>query len=252
MFPRVLCGVIFLRFLILCALGLAIVLAPEALAQHPSGHVGGPGIRVPAPPIPRPPISHPPVARPFSPVPPASAFRAGGNLLYRPGPFHPRPIFPIYGYPIYGYPFWGPQAQFWWLWAAWPYNSCAWTNCYSWSWIAPYDTFRFYEYPPPAYTYSLYLSSQERELPQLLLNDGTVLSVTDYWLVDNQVHFKIIEERSGRPVEQVIPLDALDLQTTVGVNTRRGFRFVLRDEAMDQYLEHHPNQPPPDWTSPHP
>jgi hypothetical protein len=49
-------------------------------------------------------------------------------------------------------------------------------------------------------------------------------------------------------VEQVIPLEDLDQQTTVDANTRRGFRFVLRDEPLEEYLEHHPNQAPPDWT----
>jgi len=257
MFPRVLCGSAILWLLIGCV-GFASVLAPQASAQHMGGHVGGGGARV-SPPIPQPPISRPPVSRPFSPVPPVGAFRPGGSVLFRPGPFRPRPIYPypIYRYPIYGYPVWGPQWQFWWQWAVWPHNSCAWTNCYFWNWGPSYDSFRFYEYTPayvgtPAYPSSLYLSAQEREQPQLFLTDGTAYSVTDYWLVDNQVHFKIVDERSGNSVEQVIPLDALDLQTTVDVNTRRGFRFVLRNEPMDQYLEHHPDQPPPDWTPPHP
>jgi len=243
----------FLGLLIPCVLSFALVLAPEALAQHVGGHVPGAGAHVSPPPVLHPPISRPLVSRPFSPVPPVGGFRGGGSQFYRPGPWHPRPIYP---YPIYAYPFWGPQWQFWWQWTVWPYNSCAWTNCFWWNWSPPYNTFRFYEYTPhhlgaSTYPYSLYPYAPERDQPQLFLNDGTVYSVTDYWLLDNQVHFKVIDERSGKPVEQVIPLDALDLQTTVDVNTRRGFRFVLRDEPMEQYLEHHPDQPPPDWT-PHP
>jgi hypothetical protein len=37
----------------------------------------------------------------------------------------------------------------------------------------------------------------------------------------------------------------LDLQKTVDSNTRRGFRFVLRDEPFEQYLRDHPDGAPP-------
>jgi hypothetical protein len=43
--------------------------------------------------------------------------------------------------------------------------------------------------PEPVYVYG----AQPRELPQLFLNDGTVLNVGDYWLVDNQLHFTMNE-----------------------------------------------------------
>jgi hypothetical protein len=246
MFPRVLGGVLLLRVLIPSVLGL--VLAPGTPAQHTGGHFAGGAARPSAPPVLRPPVSRPPVFRPFSAAPPVGAFRSGGSLLLRPVPFHPHPI-----YPIYGYPFFGPQAQFWWFWAVWSYNPCVWMSCCLSN--ASYNGFRFYEFNPgelgaSAYSYSLYLDAYGRELPQLFLNDGSVYSVTDYWLADNLVHFKTFDERHGKPVEQAIPLDALDLQTSFDVNTKHGFRFVLRDEPMEQYLRHHPDQPPPDWTPP--
>jgi hypothetical protein len=63
----------------------------------------------------------------------------------------------------------------------------------------------------------------------LYLKDGTVYDVTDYWLEDGKIHFRTPEGS----VEQVLGVDELDLQTTVDVNTRRGFRFVLRNEPAE-------------------
>jgi hypothetical protein len=88
------------------------------------------------------------------------------------------------------------------------------------------------------------------DLPQLFLKDGTILNVTDYWVVDGQLHFTMIEGNGTKPAEHVIPFDALDLQTTVDANTQRGFRFMLRNEPYEQYLRDHPEGPPPIVTSP--
>jgi hypothetical protein len=78
-----------------------------------------------------------------------------------------------------------------------------------------------------------------------------ILNVTDYWLVDDQLHFTMIEEDGTKPAEHVIPLDALDLQTTVDANTQRGFRVMLRNEPFEQYVRDHPESPPPVVTPPH-
>jgi hypothetical protein len=92
----------------------------------------------------------------------------------------------------------------------------------------------------------VYVYGEERpDLPQLFLKDGTILNVTDYWLVDGQLHFTMIEEDRTKAAEHVIPFEALDLQTTVDANTRRGFRFMLRNEPFEQYLRDHPDGPPP-------
>jgi hypothetical protein len=101
-------------------------------------------------------------------------------------------------------------------------------------------------YETPVYVYG----AERPDLPQLYLKDGTILNVTDYWLVDGQLHFTIIEEDGGK-LEQVIPFDQLDLQKTVDRDTQRGFRFMLRNEPLEQYVRDHPEGPPPVITSPH-
>jgi hypothetical protein len=60
----------------------------------------------------------------------------------------------------------------------------------------------------------------------------------------------MVEEGDDRAVEHVIPFDELDLQRTIDVNTRRGFRMVLRDEPWQQYLKDHPDLTPPDLRPP--
>ncbi len=235
-----------------CMLASACVQPPLALAQH-GGHVGGGGAHVSAPPISHVPILHAPISPPrVLASPPAGAFRAG-SLIFRPRPIRPfPPIFPVYGSPFFfGRPFW-------WYGANWSYNPCWWTSCYLfWNWGFGHNTLPFYEYgggnhvPPQTYEYPLYVYGDERrDLPQLYLKDGTVYSVTDYWLVDNQLHFTMIEEGGTKSVEHVIGFDELDLQTTIDVNTHRGFRFVLRNEPLEQYLRDHPDQTPPDWSPP--
>ncbi|HXZ34252.1 MAG TPA: hypothetical protein VEH30_18410 [Terriglobales bacterium] len=66
------------------------------------------------------------------------------------------------------------------------------------------------------------------------LKDGTVYNVTDYCLVDGQIHFTMLEEGGTKSVEHVIGFDELDLQKTIDVATQRGFRFVLRNEPLKQ------------------
>ncbi len=218
------------------------VQTPVALAQH-GGHVGGggTGAHVIAPPISHAPISRPPA----SAASPVGAFRAG-SLIFRPRPIRPfPPVFPVNGSPFF---FGGPL---WWYWANWSYNPCWWTSCYLfWNWGLGYNALPLYEYgnyvPPQTYEYPPYVyGDNRRDLPQLYLKDGTVYVVTDYWLVDNQLHFTMIEDGGTKSVEHVIGFDELDLQTTIDVNTQRGFRFVLRNEPVEQYLRDHPDETPP-------
>ena len=70
-------------------------------------------------------------------------------------------------------------------------------------------------------------------------------SVSEYWFVNGQVHFIAVEEGGTKSVEQTIPFGDLDVQKTVDVNTRRGFRVVMRDEPVEQYMHDHPNLTPP-------
>jgi hypothetical protein len=88
------------------------------------------------------------------------------------------------------------------------------------------------------------------DLPQLYLKDGSIVNVTDYWLVDDQLHFTIIQEYGAKPEEEVIPFEALDLQKTVDENTRRGFHVMLRNEPFEKYVRDHPEGAPPVLTAP--
>ena len=99
-------------------------------------------------------------------------------------------------------------------------------------------------YEAPVVEYGDY-GDEDRDMPQLYLKDGSVLNVADYWLVDDQLHFTIVQAYGAKPAEEVIPFEALDLQKTVDVNTRRGFRFLLRNEPFEQYVRDHPEGPPP-------
>lgn len=89
------------------------------------------------------------------------------------------------------------------------------------------------------------MGGEGHELPQLYLKDGTAYSVTDYWLVNGQMHFTMVEESGTKTVEQVIDFDELDLQKTIDVNTQRGFHFMLRNQPAEQYLRDHPDVGPP-------
>jgi hypothetical protein len=136
----------------------------------------------------------------------------------------------------------------------WGWNSCWLASCdLFWPWLG-YTTVS--SPGPTNYVYHVYQTTEYYgeegpDLPQLFLKDGTILNVTDYWLVDDQLHFTMIEEEGGKPVEHVIRFDALDLRKTVDVNTGRGFRFMLRNEPFEQYLRDHPEGPPPVITPPH-
>jgi len=233
------------------------VLSTLAFGQHPGVRTAGGAVHVSSPPISHAPISSAPIMRApiirvpistprISGVPAAGALGTAG-LRHR----HPwRPIRPfppvvvIYESPfLFGGPFWG-------------WNSCWWASCdLFWPWTL--GTTTVYSPGPTNYISQVtetpvYVYGEERpDLPQLFLKDGTILNVTDYWLVDDQLHFTMNEENGAKPAEHVIPFDALDLQTAVDANTQRGFRFMLRNEPFEQYLRDHPEGPPPLVTLPH-
>jgi hypothetical protein len=221
----------------LLTLGLSVVClclhAPIASAQH-RGPVGG-GVRIYRPPT-----------RPFAPIAPPIAANRYGAWRYRPlpiGPFRYRPVFPVYGSPFY----FGPYS---WVWNTWGYGGCWLTGYYpcsgfSYGYSAPF----YAPGPVPAPVY-LYYGEARPDFPQLFLKDGTVYTVSDYWLVDDQLHFITMEPGRRASAEQVIGVDQLDVQTTIDENTSRGFRFVQRHQPLQQYLHDHPDQLPPDW--PHP
>jgi hypothetical protein len=62
----------------------------------------------------------------------------------------------------------------------------------------------------------------------LVLKNGTLHAVTDYWLADGYIEY--VERNGGR---SHIPLEALDLERTVAANSPRGLPFVLRSARPD-------------------
>ena len=236
-----------------------LVLSKGASAQRPVApvHPVAP-VQVSPPPIYRAPVMQTPVVRPpitYPPVhtapiyaPPRNGIVStvggfGTSIVLPPvRPVHPiRPVPPvvfIYSpYLFFGDPFWR-------------FNSCWSVNCeLFWPWAYGYTSVSS---PSPVnYVAQLtetpvYIYGGEREdFPQLFLKDGTILNVTDYWVVDGQLHFKIIEAIGQEPVEHSVPFEELDLQKTVDANTARGFKFILRNAPYEQYLRDHPEGPPP-------
>jgi hypothetical protein len=177
-----------------------------------------------------------------------------------------RPVFPIFGPPGFGFfgsPFFGLGLGF-------GFNSVWWPSCGPyWGWGYGCNALPYYGYGPgygygsgysssnleaqaenqsgpqiyesPSATSPIFVYGEEgRELVQLYLRDGTIYNVTDYWLVNDQLHCTTVEG-NGTKAEHVIDFDQLDLQKTIDVNTARGFRFVLRNEPLEQYLQDHPD-----------
>jgi hypothetical protein len=197
------------------------------------GHVGGSHAFAPH-------ASHAPVMRPrgsYVPPPMGAGVRTSRLQHNPPHVVHHHHVF------------FGPRFRrfhhgSWWpYWC--PYN-WGWSfNCYGWpsywygypSYGYPYDFgTEPGSYSPgaqsaaPMYAHPTYRSGGDRrDLIELYLKDGTAFDVTDYWLEDGKIHFTTPEGS----VEQVIGVDQLDLQTTVDVNTRRGLRFVLRNEPAE-------------------
>jgi hypothetical protein len=102
----------------------------------------------------------------------------------------------------------------------------------------------------PAYAPEYLYGEEDREQVWLYMKDGPVYRVNDYWFVNEQMHFTVMEADPLRPVEHVLPSDQLDVQKTTSVNAARGFRMVRRDEPWPQYLKDHPDANPPELTAP--
>ena len=227
------------------------VATPLALAQHTAGHASAGVVHVSPPPVFHVPSAAPIVHAPATYTPSfAHAISAGpsagalGTWGFRPPRRPIRPFPPVLV--VYESPFFlGGTFGGW--------NSCWWTTCdLLWSWTLGSTTVSSpgpTSYVSQVYETPVYVYGEERvDLPQLFLKDGTTLNVTDYWVVDGQLHFTMIEE-DGK-AEHEIPFEALDLQTTVDVNAGRGFRFMLRNEPFEQYWRDHPEGPPPSATPP--
>jgi hypothetical protein len=225
-----------------CVLACACFQTPIALAQR-VGHVGGGGHfaptgRVAPPHIGAPHVIAPPVSR-----------APGSRAMFS----HPRVGFPGRSPLIFRHPFFIP-APFFRFGFRDRFDSSWWLNCGPiWGWeygcgdfFLPEYTFEHYLPPPLTYNTPVYIYGlDDHPLVQLFLTDGTVYSVNDYWFVNNELHFTMLDESATKPVEQVIPFEDLDVQRTINVNSRRGFRVVMRNEPLEQYARDYPDLAPP-------
>lgn len=236
--------------------GALVVLSAPALGQRPISPVAHPAPPVHvyvSPPIYRSPVIQAPIMRaPAIYAAPRNLFvpSAGRAIVLPPM----RPIRPIRPFPpviiIYSPPFF--------FGGFWPFNLCWWSSC---DLFLPWTlgnlnvsspgpgNYVTQVYETPVYVYGY--GSEQDELPELYLKDGTILNVTDYWVVDDQLHFKVVEEAGTKPVEHFIPFEELDLQKSIDANTRRGFRFVLRNQPFEESVRDHPEEPPPLAVPPH-
>jgi hypothetical protein len=76
----------------------------------------------------------------------------------------------------------------------------------------------------------------------LILKNDTTYTVADYWRVDDQLHFITVEEGGTKSVPHTVPFADLDVERTTAAAVAQGFRFVLRDEPIEQWLQHHAQQ----------
>ena len=225
-----------------CVLACAFFQAAVASAQHGVAHPATGGRMAPprvfVPPPPAHPISRPPA---FTGPRPATA---EPHTFH----FHQGPVNTFRQHVFFGPQFFRFGPGWWFNYGWWP-NYCP----YYWSWGLGYglpfygDGHGFENYVTlPAYEYPVYVYVPEgRDLVWLYLKDGNVYRVTDYWFVNSQVHFITFEEGGAKSTEKVMAVDELDLEKTIDVNTRRGFRVVMRDEPLEQYLRDHPDANPP-------
>jgi hypothetical protein len=225
-----------------CVLACTCFQTPTALAQR-VGHIGGGGHLGTGGRIGAPHVAAPHVGAPHIAAPPAPASRA----IF----LHPRVGFPERPPLIFRRPFF-IRTPFFRSWER--FDSSWWLNCGPiWGWnygcgdfFVPEYAFEHYPAPPLTYNTPVYVYSLDgHQLVQLYLKDGSVYNVNDYWFVNNQIHFTMLDENGMKSLEQVISFEDLDLQKTIDVNTRRGFRVVMRSQPIEQYLRDHPDLTPP-------
>lgn len=101
----------------------------------------------------------------------------------------------------------------------------------------PYSTgYSVQNYVAPSIEYVFSGSSSPARAP-LVFKDGTTYYVSDYWRVDDQLHFVTMEEGGTKSVPHNVPFDNLDEQRTKDAAAAQGFRFLIRDEPLQQWLE---------------
>lgn len=91
-----------------------------------------------------------------------------------------------------------------------------------------------YTLPSPNY---VFVGSAAASYPCLVFNEGTSYTVADYWRVDDQLHFITVEEGGTKFIPHTVPFDDLDVERTKDRATAEGFRFLIRDKPIEQWLE---------------
>jgi hypothetical protein len=94
----------------------------------------------------------------------------------------------------------------------------------------------------------VFVGSSSSNHPQLVFKDGVTYTVADYWRVDDQLHFITLEEGGTKSVPHSVPFSDLDVQRTTDTDAAQGFRFMVRDKPIQQWLEHRTEQHTPPRT----
>ncbi|HEV2804233.1 MAG TPA: hypothetical protein VGW57_04790 [Chthoniobacterales bacterium] len=120
-----------------------------------------------------------------------------------------------------------------------------------------FDPFRYFVQdfappPPPseliapyAPTYYFYGNLASTIRPRLVFKDHMTYTVEDYWRVDDQLHFITSEEGGTKSVPRTVPFSELDVDATTAGLAAQGFKFRVRDEPIEQWLQHHHAQDSP-------
>jgi hypothetical protein len=118
-----------------------------------------------------------------------------------------------------------------------------------------FDPFRFsiIDFAPPspsessvplAPTYYFYRNESSTIHPRLVFKDHMTYTVEDYWRVSDQLHFITSEEGGTKSIPRTVPFSDLDVDATTDALTAQGFKFRVRDEPIEQWLQHHAQDAP--------
>src|SRR5260370_7807863 len=77
--------------------------------------------------------------------------------------------------------------------------------------LVPYPVWNFIA-PSPAYVFAGTISESH---PQLVFKDGTTYTVTDYWRIDDQLHFITIEEAGTQSLPPILSFAHLHVHPTL-------------------------------------
>lgn len=227
-----------------CAFACVCIQVPVATAQrvgggaHPmrGGHMAPLPRSIP-PPSARSTISHPRFITSRHPnfLGARFGFRPGLNNVFRRRLFFRGPFFRFEPGFAFNF-FWSPNCSLYWVWG----YSCS-TGLPLYGYGYGFENFAMQSYETPVYL----SAAAERDLVWLYRKDGAAYQVSDYWFVNGEVHFVAVDEAGAKSAEQTISAGDLNAQKTIDVNSRRGFRVVMRDEPIDAYLRDHPDATPP-------